>query len=116
MIDHLKRWVRRGAVDDHRFDAPIAAEMIDVDAPRDFDVDVGLFGDNMLEKAPLLGIRLREHGTRTARLTAAELEALGWGELQRELSDVAGHEVQIVIVQDQRQAKRLGLNIPLRRR
>lgn len=116
MIDRLKRaWAKR-VDDDGRFNAEIAPEVIDVDAPRDLDVDVGLFGENMLEDAARLGVRLREGGTRTARLTAAELDALGWGELQRELSEIAQHEVQIVIVQDQRLARRLGLNIPLRRR
>jgi hypothetical protein len=116
VIDRVRRVVRKGRDDDSaRFDDPIAPEVHDVDAPRDYDVDIAIAGADILERAALAGVRIREHGTRTARLTRAELDALGLGSLESELSAIARHDVKFVIVKDVRHAKRLGLNILLRR-
>lgn len=111
MIDRLKRaWAKRGD-DDGRYDVDIAPEVADVDAARDYDVDLGICDRETFGRALFAGIPLREHGTRTGRLTHAELDTLGLGVLQRELSNIAGHGVQIVLVQDKRQLRRLGLNV-----
>lgn len=67
------------------------------DVGRVSDFDVALTSPSMLAKAKALGIPLREGGTRTGPLTAADLEKLGLRTLASKLSKEAGREVNFMI-------------------
>jgi hypothetical protein len=94
-----------------RLTSDFPAEVLDVDAPRDFDVDVGIADGGLFAAAQGLGIPLRSGGSRTARLTLCELDALGLGALQDELTAIARREVNFMLFRDIEDARARGLNI-----
>ncbi len=96
---------------DERFEVELAPETLDVDAPRDLDIDMAIIDEGLLLAAESLGAPLRSGGTRTGRLTAQQPDALGLGDLQRELTQIARHEVTFMLFRDERSARRRGLRM-----
>jgi hypothetical protein len=70
------------------------------DAGRVSDFDIALASEPMLDRAASLGVGLRSGGMRTGPLSAAEVKALGLGDLQRSLEQMAGRPVNFMIYRD----------------
>jgi hypothetical protein len=84
------------------------------DHGRRSDFDVGLSSPALLDDARRLGVQVIGRGTRTKPVPPAALEALGLGDLQRELSKMAGRKVDFVIYEsvDHQLARQAGTVIP----
>ena len=67
------------------------------DVGRVSDFDIALASPELLQRAQSLGIGLRSSGTRTGPLSARDLQALGLGDLAKELGGQAGREVNFMI-------------------
>jgi uncharacterized protein YukE len=67
------------------------------DDGRVSDFDIALGGDTIFQAAREQGIPLRSHGTRTAPLTAGDLDRLGLHDLAVALSGSAGRTVNFMI-------------------
>ncbi len=72
----------------------------DFDAGRTSDYDVALGGQGIFDAAVEARIALRSAGSRTGPLIDSDLDRLGLGAVQRELSELAGREVNLMIYRD----------------
>jgi hypothetical protein len=67
------------------------------DVGRVSDYDVALANKELFKKAKQLGVEVRGHGARTAPITIEQADQLGFGDLERRLSEEAGRPVRFMI-------------------
>jgi hypothetical protein len=77
------------------------------------DLDVALSGQTIFDAARAAGLALRGGGVRTGPLTAAQVDALGLGELQQTLTGVAGRPVSFMVYRSQADIAARGPNVSI---